>query len=97
MREYKGYQLRQTHEQFEKLLQEAGIEASGLEVKNAGSSQHSIILDGKLIGFYRYTSGRLKTLSGCRYDWDKELLIKPGECSLHITFAEVLRLLVTNK
>lgn len=95
MKEYKqGYQKLETYRQFKRLLQEAGIEASGLEVGSAGSSQHLIILDGKLIGFYRYASGNFEATNGYKYSWKKELLTYPDGSTESVTFAEALQIIV---
>lgn len=96
MREFKGYQIRQTYEQFEKLLQEAGIKADGLDVRSL-AADHLIILDGNILGRYRYLSGKFEAENGYVYDWKKELLTHPDGSTESVTFAAALQVIILYK
>lgn len=94
MREYKGHQLRETHEQFEKLLQEIDADSSTLEIRSAGPSRHSVILNGGLVGVYNYSTGQFGALSGHTYEWVHDLLHYPDGHMVKTSFAEALRIIL---
>lgn len=91
-----GYQKFETHRQFEKLLREAGIEAEGLEVRSL-AADHLILLDGVILGRYRYTSGKFEATNGYKYNWKKELLIHPDGSTESVTFAAALQIIILHK
>lgn len=94
MREFKGHQLRQTWEQFDRLLREAGIEADTLDVISDGAGRHLIILGGSILGQYRYESGRFIAQNGYTYSWRDERLYSPEGSSQNVPFEEALKIII---
>lgn len=97
MREYKGYQLRQTHEQFEKWMQRAGIPTEGMDVLYIAGNKHLIRIDGYTFCVYNYYVGTIRASNGYHFSGAKEVLTLPDRSKQHVYgYPEALKIIYDN-
>lgn len=94
MKEYKGYQLRQTHEQFEKWMQRAGIPTGGMDVLAMTSNKHLIRIDGYTFGVYNYYVGTFRASNGYHFSIAREVLTYPDRSKQPVNeYPEALKII----